>query len=56
MSTTAPVEIYLDDWRAVDGVKYPFSVSQSFPGLTLLFTVTEIKHNVEIDAKMFEPQ
>jgi hypothetical protein len=56
LSTSAPVEIYLDDWRAVDGVKYPFSVSQSFPGLTLLFTVSEIKHNVELDAKMFEPQ
>ena len=50
-----PVEVYLDDWREVDGVKYPFSLTQNFSGLTLVFTVKEIKHNVEIDAKLFEP-
>jgi outer membrane lipoprotein-sorting protein len=54
-SISAPVEIYLDDWREVDGIKYPFSLSQSFPKLTLMFTVNEIKHNVPIDARMFEP-
>ena len=52
---SAPVEIYLDDWREVDGVKYPFSLTQSFSNLTLVFTVKEIKHNVPIDARMFEP-
>jgi hypothetical protein len=50
-----PVEIYLDDWREVDGVKYPFSISQNFSKLTLIFTVSEIKHNVPIDARIFEP-
>jgi tetratricopeptide (TPR) repeat protein len=50
----APVEIYLDDWRAVDGIKYPFRMTQSFPGLTLVFNVQEIKHNVPLDASMFE--
>jgi len=50
-----PVEIYLDDWREVDGIKYPFSISQSFTKLTLTFTVTEVKHNVEIDTSIFEP-
>ena len=54
-TVSAPVEIYLDDWREVDGVKYPFSLSQSFSKLTLLFTVNEIKHNLPIDARMFEP-
>ena len=52
---SAPVEIYLDDWREVDGVKYPFSLSESFSKLTLVFTVKEIKHNVEIDPRVFEP-
>ena len=52
---SAPVEIYLDDFREVDGIKYPFSLTQSFPGLTLVFTVKEIKHNVPIDARVFEP-
>ncbi|HEX5875372.1 MAG TPA: hypothetical protein VFY60_12050, partial [Pyrinomonadaceae bacterium] len=50
-----PAEIYLDDWREVDGIKYPFSISQRLGKLTLTFTVTEIKHNVTIDASIFEP-
>jgi tetratricopeptide (TPR) repeat protein len=50
-----PMEVYFDDWRAVDGIKYPFSISQSFPKLTLTFTVTEIRHNVPLDARLFEP-
>ncbi|HET6977642.1 MAG TPA: tetratricopeptide repeat protein [Pyrinomonadaceae bacterium] len=50
-----PVEIYLDDWREVDGIKYPFSVSQNMGKLTLVLTVTEVKHNVQIDPKVFEP-
>jgi hypothetical protein len=54
-TVSEPVEIYFDDWRAVDGVKYPFSVSQSFSKLTLSFTFTEIRHNVPIDARIFEP-
>jgi hypothetical protein len=55
LSTSAAVEVYLDDWREVDGVKYPFSLTQTFSGLTLVFTVKEIKHNVPLDARMFEP-
>jgi len=50
-----PVEIYLDDWRAVDGVKLPFSITQSAAKSSLSFTITEIRHNVPIDAKLFEP-
>jgi FimV-like protein len=48
-------EIYMDDWREVDGIKYPFYMSQKIPGMTLTFTVKEIKHNVPIDPKVFEP-
>ena len=50
-----PVEIYLDDWQAVDGIQFPFSISQRFPKLTLSFTVKEIRHNVALDASLFEP-
>ena len=53
-TVSAPVEIYLDDWREVDGIKIPFSMSQRFPKLTLSFTVKEVKHNVPIDAKIFD--
>lgn len=52
--TSEPVEIYFDDWREVEGVKYPFSISQSSPSIKLGFTVKEIRHNVPIDAKLFE--
>jgi tetratricopeptide (TPR) repeat protein/outer membrane lipoprotein-sorting protein len=50
-----PVEIYLDDWRAVDGIQFPFSISRSLQKLSMNFTITEIRHNVPIDAKLFEP-
>ena len=54
-SVLAPVEVYLDDWRTVDGIKYPFSISQRVPKLTLSFNVKEIRHNVAVDASLFEP-
>ena len=54
-TASEPVEMYLDDWRAVDGIKLPFSISQRFAKLTLTFTIKEITHNVAIDAKIFEP-
>ena len=53
---SAPVEIYLDDWREVDGIKYPFSLSERYPKLTLSYTVKEIKHNVPIEPGTFDPQ
>lgn len=53
-ATSEPVEIYLDDWKAVDGIQIPFSISQRFSRVTLSFTVKEIKHNVPVDAKLFE--
>jgi tetratricopeptide (TPR) repeat protein len=49
-----PVEIYLDDWRDFDGVKYPFSTSQNSPSVKLGFTVKEIRHNVTVDPRLFE--
>jgi hypothetical protein len=48
-------EIYMDDWREVDGVKYPFFMSQRLPGMTVTYNVKEIKHNEPIDPKIFEP-
>ena len=50
------VEIYFDDWQAVDGIQFPFSLSQRFPNVTLSFTVKEIHHNVALDARLFEAQ
>jgi hypothetical protein len=50
-----PVEIYLDDWQAVDGIQFAFSISQRFSKVTLSFTVKEIRHNVALEASTFEP-
>ena len=54
-ATSEPVEIYFDEWKAVDGIQFPFSFSQRFGKMTLSFTVTEIRHNVLLDASLFEP-
>ena len=48
-------ETYLDDWREVDGIKMPFSMSVSYPKSTMILTITDVKYNVPIDARMFEP-
>lgn len=50
----APVEVYLDDWQAVEGIQYPFSISQRFQKLTLSYTVKEIRHNLPLEASLFE--
>ena len=47
-------EVYLDDWREVDGIKLPFSLTNRFPGLTLGITLNEVKHNVAVDDSLFE--
>ena len=54
-AASEPVEIYLDEWKAVDGIQFPFSFSQRFSRMTLSFTVTEIRHNVPVDANVFDP-
>jgi Flp pilus assembly protein TadD len=50
-----PVEIYLDDWQAVDGIQYPFSISHRYQKLTLSYTVKEIRHNLALNATLFDP-
>ncbi|HVI71869.1 MAG TPA: hypothetical protein VM656_10325, partial [Pyrinomonadaceae bacterium] len=54
-TVSAPVEVYYDDWREIDGIKFPFSMSESFPKLTLTFNIKEIRHNVALDPAIFEP-
>ncbi|MCM3903212.1 MAG: tetratricopeptide repeat protein [Pyrinomonadaceae bacterium] len=50
----ANVEIYLDDWREVDGVKIPFSITQRFPARSLKITLKEIQYNVALEDSLFE--
>lgn len=51
---TSDVEIYLNDWRDVDGVKSPFSITCSSPRVTLKISFNEIKHNVQLADSLFE--
>lgn len=46
-------EVYLDDWREVDGIKLPFRVTESLPGLTLTFTLEEVRHGDAISDSLF---
>ena len=49
-------ETELDDYKEVDGVKLPFTVRQSNPGVSFTIKVTEVQHNVPIeDAKFAKP-
>lgn len=50
----ANVEIYLDDWREVGGVKIPFSMTQHFPAMTLKITLKETQFNVALEDSLFE--
>ena len=51
----APVEIYYDDWREVDGIKQPFGLTYSFGKLTVSVNVKEIRHDVAMDPAIFNP-
>lgn len=48
------VRLYMDDYKAVDGILYPHKVVQSMAGQMDITTVTEsIEHNVEMPADRF---
>lgn len=49
-----PVEIYYDDWRDTDGIKVPYVITHSYQKRTVTMTVTEVKTNIPVDAKLFE--
>ena len=46
---------YLEDYRAIDGVKLAFTTRNEFKsqGMTRVVTITEVKHNVPIDDAVF---
>ncbi len=47
------VETYLDDYKAVDGVKIPHTMKQVTPMMSFVMKFTEVKNNVEIDEAKF---
>jgi len=50
----APLEVYFDDWREVEGIKVPFAMTLRFPKQTLTLTVTEMRSNIPFDSKLFQ--
>ncbi|HEY8461469.1 MAG TPA: hypothetical protein VIM99_13860 [Blastocatellia bacterium] len=46
-------EVYMDDYKAVDGVKIAHTVKQVNPMMTFVIKINEIKSNVEIEEAKF---
>ena len=46
-------EIYLDDWTMVDGQKIPFTITHLFPRLSIVYSIDEVKHDVELNDVVF---
>jgi Photosynthetic reaction centre cytochrome C subunit len=47
------VQMYFEDYRAVDGVKMPFAIRRTRPGFTWTYQFDEIKLNVPLDNARF---
>jgi len=48
------IDLFLEDYRDVDGVKRPFTVRHVTPNLTTVIRFTEIKHDVPLDDAIFK--
>jgi hypothetical protein len=48
------VDVLMDDYRAVDGVKQPFTIRQVTSMFTIVVKMNEIKLNVPLDDAMFK--
>ena len=51
---SVPFNIEYDDYRDVDGVKVPFLIRWSRPGLSWGRKITDVKQNIDIDDAKFE--
>lgn len=48
------VDVYLEDYRATDGVKQPWLVRQVTAQFTMVIKITELKNNVPLDDAIFK--
>jgi outer membrane lipoprotein-sorting protein len=48
------VDVFLEDFRDVDGLKLPFTIRQVTSIFTMVVRLTEIKHNVTLDDAIFK--
>ncbi len=44
---------YFDDYRQVDGVQYPFRLTQNTSGMEVVVVLTQVRHNVKVDDSLF---
>jgi outer membrane lipoprotein-sorting protein len=49
----SPVQVDLSDYRIVDGIKLPFSMHQLAGGNEFTITMSEVRHNTELDDAQF---
>ncbi len=48
------IQAFMEDYRVVDGINMPHTVRQVTPQFTMVIRITEVKHNVTLDDKMFK--
>jgi len=48
-----PFEVYLEDYRDVEGTKMPFTVRRTSPAISFTIRLEEVKNNVPIDDAKF---
>ncbi len=49
-----PSEMYLEDYKDINGIKYPTTLRQNTPSYSLIIKFSEIKQDVPIDDAKFE--
>ena len=49
-----PKQTDLEDYREVDGVKLPFSVTRSAPDFSSGYMIASVKHNVPVSEVNFD--
>jgi hypothetical protein len=48
------IDVFLEDYRDVDGVKLPFTIRQVTQTFTMVIRLTDVKHNVALDDAIFK--
>jgi hypothetical protein len=48
-----PFEVYLEDYREVEGLKMPFTIRRTSPAISFTIRLEEVKNNVAIDDVKF---
>jgi hypothetical protein len=49
-----PFEVYLEDYKVVDGIKMPFTIRRNSAAISFTIKLEEVKHNVPIDDAKFQ--